>query len=115
MQTVRISLLGIDALEADPDARDYSLLADEDNILIKEHSRGSVEDDTTVEVNHDLGYFPHFYAYGQTSSGTFQIMNGFNLFGDFRSFVKTNSLNLVNVSGEERVMRYYIFYDDMPE
>lgn len=114
MLTIRISLPGIDALES-TDPRDFALIADEDNVLIKEHSRGSVEDDTTVEVSHGLDYFPHFYAYGETSSGTYQIINGFNIFGEFRSYVDNDKLYLVNTSFGERIMKYYIFHDDMPE
>lgn len=118
MQSLRISLPAINALEASPDARDYSLLADEDNVLIKEHSRGSstIDDLQTLEVSHNLNYLPHFYSYAEISSGRFQISNGYNLFGSFRSFVDSSKLYIENVSGvNDSDVRYFIFYDDVPE
>jgi hypothetical protein len=115
--TVRVSLPGINALETSPDPTDYALLADEDNVLIKEQSRGSVEvsDADTEVVAHNLNYLPHFYAYGEVSSGRFQIATGFNLFGDFVANVDDTNLNLNNRSGSTAEMRYFIFYDDIPE
>lgn len=114
MLTVRVSLPTIDALEASPDPRDYSLLADDDNILIKEFSRGTVNGQSKT-IEHALGYYPHFYAYGEISSGRFQIANGYNLFGDFRSYVNDTNLYIQNTTGSDKDMRYFIFYDDIPE
>lgn len=113
MKTVRVSLPGTNALEENPDPRNYALLADDDNILIKEHSRGSVPNTDVVE--HNIGYFPHFYAYGEVSSGLFQIASGYNLVGEFTSSVDENNLYLTNNSGSAREMRYFLFYDDIPE
>lgn len=113
-QTIRVSLAGTNALEASPDARNYSLLADADNVLIKEHSRGTITGSGLQEITHSIGYFPHFYAYGEVSAGRFQLMNGHNLFGEFRSHVDSTKLYLRSLVGSVD-MRYFIFYDDIPE
>ena len=107
MQTIRISLPTIDALEVSPDPRDYSLLADDDNILIKEHSRGSITNG--ANITHDLGYLPHFYVYGEVS-GRMQIANGHNLFGPWKTLAYEDVLQIFG-TGE---CRYFIFYDDIP-
>lgn len=116
--TVRISLDGIGALDSD-DPRDFSLFADEDNVLIKEFVRGNVEIDssgTPTQITHSLGYPPHVYAYGEMPSGRYRLINGWNLFGDWRMQVDTTKLYLVNVSGTNDLdCRYFIFYDDVPE
>lgn len=114
--TVRISIPGVDVFESD-DPRDFSLIADEDNILIKEFSRGSsnVNNSSTLEVSHNLGYFPHFYTYGEISAGRYQLVAGYNLYGDWRSYVDTAKLYLQNISGSAGEGRYYLFYDDIPD
>lgn len=115
-QVIRISLLTYDALR-DSDPRHFSLISDEDNILIKEQSRGSasVADGVVQEISHNLGYFPHFYAYGEISSGKYEIINGHNLFGSWRCHVDNNKLYIRNTSGSTGIIRYFIFYDDVPE
>jgi len=116
VQTLRISLPGINALESSPDPRDYSLLADEDNVLIKEHSRGSGKTSTidgTFTVNHRLGYKPHFYVYAKQLSGRMGIVNGFNLFGDYVMLVSNTLIVLAGLPDED--VRYFIFYDNIPE
>lgn len=111
---IRVALPGINALES-ADPRDYSLFTDEDNLLIKEHSRGSGTTSGTLTVTHDLGYFPHFYTYGEISSGRFQLVNGYNLFGDWRSITYTDDLEIQNTGGPANAeVRYFIFYDDIP-
>jgi len=113
--TFRVSLPGFNCLtEADP--ANYSVYADSDNVLIKEHSRGSATiGQTTYSVSHNLGYFPHFYVYGEISAGKFQIVNGYNLFGDWRSILKdVNTLDITNIRGPASAdLRYFIFYDDV--
>jgi hypothetical protein len=115
--TMRVALQSYNA-ETDTDPRHYSLFTDEDNVLIKEHSRGSAEKDAgqTLTVNHDLGYYPHFCAYAEISSGRYQVVNGYNLFGAYRSNVDVDNLYIKNVlAGNDFTMRYFIFYDDIPE
>lgn len=112
MQTIRISLPAIDALEANPDPRDYSLLADEDNILIKEHSRGSgnlVSGQATI--NHGLGYIPFYLVYGEVSSGVFQLIGYYTLHHAWKVYADVD--NLVILGSGTDAFKYYIFYDDM--
>jgi len=111
--TMRVSLAGTNALTS-TDVTKYSIFADDDNVLIKQLSSGT-ENGQDEEVTHSLSYFPHFYAYGEISSGRFQIMTGYNLFGDFRAHVDSTKLYLTNLTGSDKDMRYFIFYDDMPE
>jgi hypothetical protein len=116
MQSLRISLPMINALEINPDARDYSLLADEDNILIKEHSRGSGKTssvDGTFTITHNLGYKPHFYLYARFLSGRMGIVNGFNIFGEYVAYATNTQILLAGLPDED--VSYFIFYDDVPE
>ncbi len=110
--TLRVSLAGFDAL-TETDQTKFSLYADEDNILIKEQSRGTVNGQNE-SVAHSIGYNPHFYAYGEISAGRFQIMTGYNLFGSFRAYTDNSNLYLVNTTGSDKDMRYFVFYDDVP-
>lgn len=111
--TFRVSLAGFNAL-TEADVKNYSLYADSDNILIKEQSRGTVNGQAE-QITHSIGYLPHIYAYGEISSGRFQLGTGYNLFGDFRAYVDDTKLYLNNTTGSDKDMRYFIFYDDIPE
>jgi len=110
---IRVALTGYNAL-TDTNPNHFSLFTGEDDVLIKEHSRGVVNGQSE-EVSHNINYYPHFYAYGEVSSGRFQIMTGCNLFGDFRGWVSNTKLYLYNSTGSDKDMRYFIFYDDIPE
>jgi len=113
MQTIRISLPTIDALEASPDPRDYSLLADEDNILIKEHSRGVLPDGGSVE--HNLGYLPHYYAYAQVTSGRMQIATSYDPNKATRSIITEVDLTISGAAEFDGNARYFIFHDNIPD
>ena len=113
VKVIRCALSGYNAL-TDTDPNHFSLFTGEDDVLIKEHSRGTVNGQSE-SVSHNLSYFPHFYAYGEISSGRFQIATGYNLFGDFRAYVDATTLYLQNTTGSDKDMRYFIFYDDVPE
>lgn len=105
--TIRIALPGIDALDTD-DFRDFSLIADEDNILIKEFVRGStsVGASSSVTIDHDLGYVPFFAVYANG-----QWINGYNIFSLYKCYATTSDLVLINSEGSARTFKYYIFYD----
>ena len=112
--TIRVSLPTYNALtDSDPDH--YALYTNSDWVLIKEKARGSVEIEAygSAEINHSLGYCPHFYAYGEVSSGRFSVINGYNLFGDFTTYVSESSLHINSGIGSAVDARYYIFYDKM--
>ena len=111
--TLRVTIPGYNAL-TETDQKKYSIYADEDNVLIKEQARGTVNGQNET-VAHNLGYFPHMYAYGEISAGRFQLMTGFNLFGSFKAFVDDTNLRLFASGLGDVDMRYFIFYDDIPE
>lgn len=113
---VRVALTGYNAT-TDTDPRHYSIFSDQDNVLIKEHSRGTtqMDDGDTDTITHSLGYTPHCYVYGETSTnGRFRLVVGYNLFGDWRMHVTDTTLVVRNTIGtDDREMRYFIFYDNI--
>lgn len=113
---IRVALEGYNAL-TDPDVRHYSLVSDEDNVLIKEHSRGTTQINhaAAATITHSLGYSPHCYVYGETSTdGRFQIIVGFNIFGAWRMNTTSTTLVIRNTTGTaDREARYFIFYDNI--
>lgn len=115
MRAIRVALSGYNAL-TDEDPRNYSLFTDEENILIKEHSRGSVQidDGDTSEISHNLGYKPHVYVYGEDSTDDeFDLVNGYNIFIGWKFKVDNNKLYINNFTGtDDREARYFIFYDN---
>jgi hypothetical protein len=110
--TIRISLPGIDVFDSD-DPRDFSLFADDDNVLIKEASRGVLPSGGTVD--HDLGYFPHYYAYAQTTGGRMQIANSYDPNAATRSYTSKTQLTISGAAEFAGNARYFIFYDEVPE
>lgn len=113
---IRVALPTYNAL-TDTDVRHYSLFSDQDNVLIKEHSRGTVQLDYPAisTITHSLNYPPHCYVYGETSTdGRFRLVSGHDLFGPWRMHVTTTTLVMRNWSGtNDRQVRYFIFYDNI--
>lgn len=113
-QSIRVALAGTDAI-SDSDPRNFALIADQDNILIKEHSRGSasVGNGSTQTVNHALGYTPHTFVYTEVSSGRYKLSNGYDVLQPWRTYVDNNDLKIQNQSGATRTTKYFIFYDNI--
>lgn len=111
--TIKCALDGYNAL-TDTDPRHFSLIADSDNILIKEFARGSITvgsfDDGYVE--HNLNYPPKYIAYVETSSGVWEWVNGYNIYSEFNVYATSTRLYFVNSSLSSRNFKYYIFYDN---
>lgn len=113
--TMRVSLPTYNALtDSDPDH--YALYTDEDWVLIKEKTRGSVSLDSgeTETIAHGLNYVPFVLVYGKQT--TFSVTDWF-LCGTKDSFLiyfEVNNTNLLirkldnGCAGEAK---YYIFYD----
>ena len=111
---LRIALEGYNA-KTDTDPRHFSLFTDQDNVLIKEHSRGSssVNNGATLTVVHNIGYTPHCFVYAEISSGRYKLINGYDVFLLWRSFVEDNTLKIANNSGATGTAKYFIFYDNI--
>lgn len=108
-QTIRVSLSGYNAL-TEANIYRYSLYADSDNILIKEHSRGSGNGNATI--THNIGYIPTFLVYTDIGSGRFRVVNAQSpLGGGPQVYATTTTLVIANNAGAD--YQYYIFYDDM--
>jgi hypothetical protein len=106
-QTIRVSLPGFNVLtDIDPDH--FALYADEDWVLIKEFSRGSISVATfdSESITHNLGYVPFWSVY----AGGVWVW-GWNIYGDYRASSNTTTLTLNNLTGSSAVFKYYIFYD----
>ena len=115
-QTMRVSLPTYNAL-TEANIYRYSMYADSNNILIKEKARGSitdVDDTEEVTVTHSLGYYPHFFAYGQMASGRYRVINGFNFISfAWMAWTTSSVLSIQNRTGNnDLVTKYYIFYDN---
>lgn len=115
-QTIRVSLPGNNAL-TDADLDHYALIADEDNILIKEKLRGSatVNAFSSVNVAHGLGYIPFCLGFWEVSTGVFRKAFGGSTSVSTSPFFVVTSTDLVlrNPSAAAKVMKYYIFYDNV--
>lgn len=115
---IRVALPGYNALtDTNPDH--FALYSDEDWVLIKEFSRGTVEIDANEEktIDHNLGYYPHCYSYAETSTnGRFKIIVGYNIYSDWSMSVSSTQLKIRQRAGtDNREVRYFIFYDDITE
>jgi len=114
---IRVALPGQANALVDTDPRDYSLFTDQDNVLIKEHSRGSVELDAfqSTNITHNIGYPPHFYVWAETSpAGRYQLVNGYSMYADWRVQVDSTKLYIENLqSNNDEGVQYYIFYDNI--
>ena len=114
-QTIRVSLAGVNAL-TDTDVRNYALFADADNVLIKEHSRGSssLGNGATLTVAHSLTYTPHVFVYTETgTAGRYKLSNGYDILQPFLVYVDNTNLKVTNQSGATRTVKYFIFYDNI--
>lgn len=115
--TMRLSLATYDCLtDTDPDH--YSLIADADNILIKELARGSgsLASGATATLAHNLGYVPFVIVMGKQTSGTvtdwFLCMAGQSESQLIECYLDTTNLYIKKVAnGATGDYKYYLFYD----
>lgn len=114
--TLRISNGTADVL-TETDLTKYSVYGDSDNVLIKEHARGtgSVSFGNTGTVSHSLGYIPFYLAYTEIGSGTMRIANSYDPVGvGWRVYSSTAGLMFYNLEGTTvSNYKYYIFKDNM--
>ena len=108
MSSIRVALPGYDALtDTNPDH--FALYSDEDWVLIKEFTRGTIAiaGSSSETITHDLGYIPFISVY----AGSGHFIHGYNLYEDFKWYATTTTLVLINSDAAEKTFRYYIFYD----
>jgi len=119
-QTVRVTLAGSDALtETDPDK--FALYADDDWVLIKEHSRGVGTDATygsTTTITHSLGYFPFVMVWGENVAGDLVFGLQTYSFSAYNKWVVQMFVNSFDVTQlienpSTKDFWYYIFYDQV--
>ena len=119
-KVIRVALPGYNAL-TDNDPRHFSLMSDQDNILIKELIRGTttVDGGDTVSINHNLGYIPVVLVFMEAADGTvgtsgrwFQL-HGIDSNWLFGITVTTTDLNIISsyIGSDTKNCKYYIFYD----
>lgn len=105
---VRVALPGYNA-ETDTDLDHFALYTDQDNVLIKEKTRGSISvagGGGTQTITHSLGYVPFWAVYANG-----EWVYGNNIYGDYKAYATTTTLVLRNNNASARTFLYYIFYD----
>lgn len=105
-KTIRVSLPGYNAL-TETDRNRYALYADEDNILLKEHSRGSLS--SGGSQTHSLGYIPFYLMYGDIGGGNYQLATGW----DAISGIPRARTTPTDLKSGGTAMKYFLFYDNM--
>lgn len=118
-RSMRISLPGYNAF-TDRNLDHFSLYTDEDNVLIKEHSRGAfTTSSATTTITHGLGYVPFYLAYVLDTSGsggpsnTWQQIGNADFSVSYYATCNTTTLTIGNATGSSRQFIYYIFYDNV--
>lgn len=118
VNTVRIALPGYNAL-TDTDPNHFALFVDEatDYILIKEKARGSstVSSAGSATIAHGLAYVPFVLCFYESASGVYRKIHGSTAPASGLPYFEVDDTNLVlrNPTGGSKVMKYYIFYDDV--
>ncbi len=113
--TIRISLPGFDA-GTDTNLDHFALNADQDNVLIKEYTRGvgTISANGVGSIVHNFGYVPFYLAYVKSGAGTSALVGAFSNQGasappfDTESDTGTIYLN----SWVQGTWSYYVFYDN---
>lgn len=117
--TMRVSREGYNAL-TDTDPSHFSLIADTDNVLIKEATRGSVSISagSNQTITHNLGYYPEVFVYIKLSGDdTSRVLHsdvtkevGYPSPTYFR-FESLNSFTIYSHESVSLTAKYYIFYN----
>jgi len=116
-KVIRVALSGYNALtDTDPDH--FSLYTDEDWVLIKELTRGSVviSQSSNTVIDHDLGYIPFFIVmvYDQNLDDKWKNVAFFQSAFEvppYLAWIDSTRLQIYNFYPPETTFKYYIFYD----
>lgn len=109
---MRVSLPGRDAL-SDTDPDHYSLYSDEDNVLIKEKSRGTIAVSafSVGTLAHNLGYVPLFMSYYDNNGTTKAWTYGLGVYNGFEVYADEDNIYFYNKDVSAGTFQYYLFYD----
>ena len=118
-RVMRVALSGYNVFtDTNPDH--FSLYTDEDWVLIKEFTRGSVEIASydTETIYHYLGYTPTVFAYAHEGSYMegetgYQWVYGETLYTTFKMNIYTDRIVFRNSSGYSSTFKYYILLDNL--
>lgn len=110
--TFRVSLPTINAL-TNTDPENFSIYADDDNVLIKEFERGSDTVSNQSQITHSLGYIPFYLIMGEVSSGRYRVANSQNIqAGSWLTYCDDDKIYLDAGASASDKYSYFIFYDD---
>ena len=113
-QTIRVSLPGYNAL-TDNNPDHFALYADQDWVLIKEKTRGSVSvsSGTYTSISHSLGYYPFTIVFFEKTSGVWRKLMGADEFSGYNTYyiISTSDIKIYNYTGSSKNYKYYIFYE----
>lgn len=118
-KVIRVSLPTYDAL-TDTNVDHYALYTDQDNILIKEKARGSVNSNygDRSTIAHGLSYVPACLVWGEsaTYSGSIilqRISNAASFSDMWIASMDSTNLYIDNGMDNSKNAYYYIFYDNI--
>lgn len=111
MAKIRVALPGYNA-QTDTNPDHFALRSDEDWVLIKEFSRGSISVSSggSQTVYHNLGYVPTVLAYAVDAFGYGNWVYGETMYAQYKMEVYTDKVVFKN-AGTNATFKYYIFYD----
>lgn len=121
MPEFKTALPGYNAL-TDTDSDHFSLIADSNNVLIKEKTRGSIDIDAYGEetISHGLGYVPLIFVFVKDvdDSNRWKLVPHFQGIGDIPRYyylVTTSNVTIYNANFAEETatFKYFIFYDEV--
>ena len=95
------------------DPKNFSIFADDDNVLIKEFERGSDTVSNQSQITHSLGYIPFYLIMGEVSSGRYRVANSQNIqAGSWLTYCDDSKIYLDAGASASDKYSYFIFYDD---
>ena len=115
VQTIRVSLPGYDALtDTNPDH--YALYADNDLVLLKEKTRGTVSVSAysiSSPIPHGLPYIPYVLSFVDEGGGSYKRVDGKTYDTLYEFYIDSSNIYFVNNSSSTKIFYYYIFYDGL--
>lgn len=115
-QVIRVSLPSYNAL-TDNNPDHFALYSDEDWVLIKELTRGSISATSAgVSITHNLGYIPTVFVYYKDGN-IWKSCTGENFDPNDLSirfpyvFLDSTKIYLIGNSGSQTDFKYFICYD----